>query len=187
MENLYQTPSAPLLESASEGGFFVTSLSKLVVLFIGTMGVYSLYWFYKQWSSQRSSMTENIWPFARAFFSIFFVHALSRRMNDRLAAQQLDTPRYDDAATWFVVITVVGVVLSRATRYIELPLALSVAVDLFGLLSLFPLIGLQHKANRASQDPEGESNKGYSAANVFCLALGLALWAMLIWAYSQLF
>jgi len=185
MENIYQTPSAPLLETTEQGRFFVTSIPKMLVMFFGTFGAYQLYWFYKQWASQRSSMTEGIWPFARAFFSVFFVHALSRRMTAQLDAQQLQTPRYDDAATWYVVITVVGVVLSRATSYVELPLVGSIAVDMFGLLSVVPLVGLQRKANVASGDPQGRENSSYSAANFVCLALGLSLWAVLIWAYSQ--
>lgn len=185
MENIYQAPAAPLLESAQEGDFFVTSIRKMVIMYVATMGVYSLYWFYKQWSSQRTSMQENIWPFMRAFFSIFFVHALARRMNERQAAKQLDSLPYSDVATWFVVITVVTTVVTFGKNYLELPLLVTIAADLSGFLCLAPLIGLQRNANQASGEPSGERNSGISAANVLCMVPGLLLWAAVIWGYLQ--
>jgi hypothetical protein len=185
MENIYQAPAAPLLESTQEGDFFVTSIHKMLILSVATMSIYALYWFYKQWSSQRTTIQKNIWPFMRAFFAVFFVHSLARRMNERLDAKQLDTSRYQSAATWFVVLDVVTTGLSISTNFWEPPLAAIVAFDMSGFVALIPLIGLQRKANQASGDPGGQSNSGISAANVLCIVLGLLVWAAVLWGYSQ--
>ena len=59
MENLYRTPQAQLVDAplaGAEGHFFTTSIRKMSILFIATMGLYILYWGYKQWDSQRSRM-----------------------------------------------------------------------------------------------------------------------------------
>lgn len=49
MENVYKTPEAPLVETrgAKRAHFFVTSLGKMSVLFLVTLGLYGVYWMYK--------------------------------------------------------------------------------------------------------------------------------------------
>ena len=184
MDNVYKAPEAELLEARGESRFFVTSIRKLVILFVCTLGAYSLYWSYKQWASQRTQMTENIWPSLRAFFAIFFMHSLSRRMNDSLAAEHPAEPRDNDAATWYVVLTVAGMVLGRATKHVVLPLPVLVVIDLLPILTLFPLITLQRRANLISQDPQGQQNNSLTLFNWPFIVLGLVLWAALFWVYA---
>lgn len=183
MDNVYKAPEAELLVQ-QDSRFFVTSIRKLVILFVCTLGAYSLYWSYKQWASQRSQMAENIWPSLRAFFAIFFMHSLSRRMNDSLAAEHPGEPRDNDAATWFVVLTVAGAVLSRGSNYMDLPLPVVVLIDLLPMLTLFPLITLQRRANLISQNPDGQRNHSLTLFNWPFILLGLVLWTALLWAYS---
>ncbi|HEP9031115.1 TPA: DUF4234 domain-containing protein, partial [Pseudomonas aeruginosa] len=54
MENVYKTPEAPLVETrgAKRAHFFVTSLGKMSVLFLLTLGLYGVYWMYKHWKAQ---------------------------------------------------------------------------------------------------------------------------------------
>ncbi|HFL7737668.1 TPA: DUF4234 domain-containing protein, partial [Pseudomonas aeruginosa] len=86
MENVYKTPEAPLVEThgAKRAHFFVTSLGKMSVLFLVTLGLYGVYWMYKHWKAQQPQMERRISPVWRAIFGIFFFHALARRIHQAL-------------------------------------------------------------------------------------------------------
>lgn len=62
MENVYKTPEAPLVEirGAKRAHFFVTSLGKMSVLFLVTLGLYGVYWMYKHWKAQQPQMERRI-------------------------------------------------------------------------------------------------------------------------------
>ncbi|MDF5828479.1 hypothetical protein P4233_13630 [Pseudomonas aeruginosa] len=74
MENVYKTPEAPLVETrgAKRAHPFVTSLGKMSVLFLLTLGLYGVYWMYKHWKAQQPQMERRISPVWRAIFGIFF-------------------------------------------------------------------------------------------------------------------
>lgn len=52
-----------------EPHFFTASPLKLVVMSVYTMGIYQLYWFYKNWKLIKERTGQKIWPFWRAVFS----------------------------------------------------------------------------------------------------------------------
>lgn len=62
--------------------FFPVSVPKLVVLSICTLGLYELFWFYKNWHLVREREASNISPFWRAVFGYFFCYALFKRVRD---------------------------------------------------------------------------------------------------------
>lgn len=57
-----------------EPPFFATSLLKLSVMSVFTLGLYELYWFYKNWQLIKRRERLNIMPFWRAFFAVFFCY-----------------------------------------------------------------------------------------------------------------
>jgi hypothetical protein len=182
MDNLYQTPSADLLvnDSPAATTFFVTSTGKLFLLFFLTLGLYSVYWFYKQWDTQRAAMLpKKISPAARSLFNIFFVHSLCARIRDQLQAQGLDDWKYGLTAWMYILITVVSNGLSKIDNYgsavVEL-LLLVVCV----IIPAWPLALIQEKANLASGDPQGASNKRISLHNVLCIIPGALLWLLIL-------
>jgi hypothetical protein len=58
-----ESPTAPI--------FFAVSIPKFIVLSICSIGIYDLYWFYKNWQLVRAREQSDISPFWRAFFGIF--------------------------------------------------------------------------------------------------------------------
>jgi hypothetical protein len=73
--------------------FFSASTKKFVLMYIATSGIYSLYWFYKNWVFIKSRTNQNIMPLMRSIFNIFFVYsffsyikefAAKKRVNIRL-------------------------------------------------------------------------------------------------------
>jgi hypothetical protein len=56
--------------------FYAVSQKKFLIMYIGTLGLYSVYWFYKHWSLYKKSENEEMWPIMRSIFQIFFTHSL---------------------------------------------------------------------------------------------------------------
>lgn len=54
--------------------FFSVGNPKFLIMYLGTFGVYQIYWMYKQWVTVRARTREEMWPVARAIFPIFFFY-----------------------------------------------------------------------------------------------------------------
>lgn len=178
MDNVYKAPEAALIDSSAGSRLFVTSIRKMAILYIATLGMYILYWGYKQWDSQRSSMPKRIMPVWRSIFIVFYMHSLARRIGESLQAQGQPLWKSSNAATLFVVLVVVGGVLSNVTSRIEVPVLIDVLVLFLQLASLLPMITIQRQANLASGDAEGTSNDSMSGSNIVFLVLGGLLWVL---------
>ena len=59
--------------------FFTASVLKLIVMSVCTMGIYQLYWFYKNWKLIKDRTGQKIRPFWRAFFLLYGRIAVSRK------------------------------------------------------------------------------------------------------------
>lgn len=187
MDNLYKAPEAALIDSTAGSAFFVTSIRKMAILYIATLGMYILYWGYKQWDSQRSSMPKRIMPVWRAIFIVFYMHSLARRIGERLQGQGQPVWKSGNAAaTLFVVLVIVGAVLSNVTARIDGPVIIDVLVLLLQLASLLPMITIQRQANLASGDAEGASNDSMSGSNIAFLVLGGLLWLLYLAGLAML-
>lgn len=65
------------------GPFFPVSLAKLILLSIVTVGIYDIYWFYKNWKYIKQRDDSSIMPFWRAFlFPIWFFPFYRQLKND---------------------------------------------------------------------------------------------------------
>ena len=67
----------------SEPVFFAVGKLKLAVLCICTLGLYELYWFYRNWQlvCRRSGLPGWWNPVLRSFFAIFFCYSLFKRVD----------------------------------------------------------------------------------------------------------
>lgn len=183
-ENPY-TPPVAALEGATAGSddidaeFYIVSTRKFLLLFVATFGLYVLYWQYKQWSQSRRFHNENIWPVARAIFSIFFTHKLTSRVDDRLRDNGTTyTWSPSNLATAYVLLAI----FSNATNRLPdspnpwlnlLPLFLQMAIA-------WPLLHIQRAINMACDQPNGESNARITGANWFWLVLGAVGWLLIL-------
>lgn len=179
--NLYAAPGVELLDSESEKEaavkFFPSARGKLLILYFATLGLYSVYWFYKNWSLQKSLHGEDTIPVLRALFYIFFTHSLFNRIEQ--AADEKNITKSWSAgslATLFVVLTLVSNILDRisaksdvysTTDYVSLGL-------LFVLV--YPLYLVQGTVNKVNNDDEGKLNSRFSIYNIIFLLIGMVFW-----------
>lgn len=183
-DNIYAAPEAQLESNhpeSTENHFYVVSDKKFLVLFMSTLGFYTVYWFYKNWKLHKESSGEDVWPIPRALFAIFFVHALFRRVYYRLEAAHRDFQwKHADLATILVVSMLIQRVCDRlAMKEIGSPYTDTISI-LFLFLMAPVFLRAQKMINLSCNDPLGESNSKFSAANYIWIVLGLLFWVMFI-------
>jgi hypothetical protein len=126
-------PREPMfLLGTKDPQWFLVGEGKLVVMMLVTLGVYQLYWFYKQWDRVRDA-GENLAPAPRALFAIVFCYPLFRRIVESGHAVGVKT----GAPAW--LLTIGFIAPSLTTRMPE-------PAFLLGLLAVVPLVAAQRIA-----------------------------------------
>ena len=180
-DNVYAAPRAPLVAAPTERPrlppFYVVSVTKLALLSFATMGLYTLYWFWRHWKLHAIDSQRDIMPVPRAIFSIFFAHGLNREIDPRLrrrGSRHAWSP--GGWATLYVFSAIGGRLLGSAPDSVLAP------APGFGLIMLtvagctLAMTHAQRAANLASDDPGGAANARLTAANWFWLVLGGLFW-----------
>jgi len=179
-DDIYQAPDSDLLEGKSDlQPFYVVSPKKFVALFIATLGIYHVYWFYKNWALYKAAGGKGGWPVMRAIFSIFFAHSLFARIDERLKENGLaflGSP--GNLALAYVVLSIASNIVDRlSSKSIGEPFT-----DILGLVVLpflcWTLYKVQLSVNIACGDEAGEQNETFTPLNYLWLGIGFILWAL---------
>jgi hypothetical protein len=172
-------PAEPQLPAIRR--YYVVSIAKFWTLYIGTFGLYGIYWFYRHWAQFKRATKGDEWPVMRAIFSVFFVHALFREINQTLTrAKSSFRWNPESLATWVVILLLTGSACNRlSANGIGLPIT-----DYIGL-AILPFIAMlkqqaQRAANASCDDPEGKSNSRFTAANITWLVFGGLFWILVL-------
>lgn len=154
---------------APETAFFNVGTTKLVLMTIGTFGLYQVYWLYKNWSVERTLSEDSMWPLWRALFAPIFIYALAARVSDRAVSIELPTNLRP---------------LPTAVAFILLSLAVR-APDPFWMISVLAglvLIPIQNELARlnAARGIGVGKEAQYSTINTVWLTLSALLWLLII-------
>jgi hypothetical protein len=183
-----QNPYAPPVAAVSEVAdinerdrFYVVGARKFFALYFLTIGFYGYYWMYKHWANVRARSGAPMWPVARAFFSIFFTHSLTREIDDTLKRANVrhDWSPRGLATTWVVLAIITNLCDRLAWKEIGSP-----TTDLAGVGLLLPL-GLltwriQDAANRACGQPDAASNREFTGLNWLWMVFGGLWWVLVL-------
>ncbi len=143
-----------------EPPFFSVSPTKLLLLSVCTLGLYEIYWFYKNWSLVKRREGTNILPVARSIFAYFFCYALFRRVSTHAAEVNCnDLPAGPLAVGWIVT-----------TLLWRLPDPYWL-VSFAAVLFLLPVQSAINSIN-AKIVPEHDRNERFGAWNVVALVVG---------------
>ena len=177
--NVYQAPHANLVieTDTDDQMFYIVQPKKFWVLFISTLGLYGIYWFYKNWALYKDATQGSLWPVPRAIFSIFFTHSLFRNINKELEEKEPDANwGHAGLATFYVVITLFERV---ADKFVAQPLG-DTASTLLTLISIpvtaWIFYQAQLKINIVCDAVGGEDNANFTPANIVWIVLGSLLW-----------
>lgn len=188
--NIYAPPAAVVMDApkAAAPEFYIVSKTKFFVLFFATLGAYQLYWFYMHWARYRRYHKTQLWPVARAIFSLFFTHSLGGEIAQRLERTGVRHRWSPGAlATGYVIFQIIGSICDRlSAKDVGSP-----TTDIVGLVALLPvsycLWGIQNAANIACNEPNGESNQTFTWANWLWIVFGMLLWGLVLIGLGMIF
>ena len=152
-------------------------MGKFTVLFLATLGYYSIYWFYKNWAQIGQYQARSTYPVLRAAFSIFFIPLLCKELTQY---QQQSQRSYH----WKPNVFVFGYI---GLALLSLPLSFALAnksISLGWVWLQLPIIAIQYYltyqfqlvANHACADPFGKANEKFTLANHAWIIVGMLLW-----------
>ncbi len=183
-ENIYTPPKAAPLPSHQQGNqpyFYVVANKKCMVLLLGTVGMYMVYWMYKNWSLFKAATGESVMPVMRGIFSVFFTHALFNAVQTKLEEDGRKVDWDPSAvATGLVVLVVLSNVLSIVgNRVLHVSF-----LDYISFVLLVPIgfqmLKAQTAINTACGDETGGSNSRFTAANLVWLLFGALFWLLIV-------
>jgi hypothetical protein len=173
-ESIYAPPEADIaVNPDADGGYYVVSPGKFLILTILTAGLYLAYWFYRQWRMVKARDESRIWPVPRGIFYLFFTHSLYADINDTLERRQVDFAwRHGATATRVVIVYLLSSVSGwMSTRSIGSPVSDILSLALLPVLA-FVALPAQKAANIASGDAPGAGNRRLTVANWAWMILG---------------
>lgn len=169
-------------EAQERNQYFTVSQYKLGVMYVLTLGMYGVYWFYKNWKLQQPFVEKRIFPVLRAIFNIFFTHSLFARIRDTAGKKNIVADfNYKSMATVYVVLMVVGNVIGQFEAANAFG-TLSIIGMIMFMLALYPLYKVQGVVNKINDDPYGVFNNELTLANYVFIAIGLLLWFFIVMA-----
>ena len=183
--NPHKAPEAQVAdhEGVGEELFYVVAPSKFLIMMVGTLGIYAVYWFYKNWSIIARRRKESLWPVARGIFAVFFTHALFKEVDGELQVQgKLKSFAWQPStlASIYVASAIGSSLCGRLSgKGIGSPVTDLVALALF-VPTVYALYSAQFAFNLASGDPQGTGNRSLTAANIAWLVPGAILWLLTI-------
>ena len=180
--DIYQAPESDLVSEGEDGQpFYVVARGKFLLLYLSTLGIYGVYWFYRHWDSYRRHSGQSLWPIPRAIFSIFFAHSLFARFYQ--AARQVNPELHWGHRTYATLYVVFVLISSLSDRLTLLGLDL-VTASLIGLVAFFIVAWVKYHAqgvaNLACKDLQGDGNRQITIANIVWILLGLVMWLLTI-------
>jgi hypothetical protein len=180
--NVYQAPASEILPAKPEAAgvaLYVVAPWKFNLLFWATMGIYGLYWNFKNWQYQKNHRGKNVQPVWRALFSVFFFGPLLKTINQENKGKAKPLPVFA-LATLYILANLISTVCDRAAA----------RMDSFGILDLVSLALIpvtwavmfkaQKTINFSQDDTQGRRNNRLTLANGIWIMLGMVLWGLIL-------
>ena len=151
------TPSSSEEVLAEVKGFFAVGRAKLITMSIFTLGLYELYWFYKNFSCMKTQ-GHNIWPIPRAIFAGIMSYSLFNAIK-----MQVTDAKF--SAGWLAV----------AYFFILGAMRLPDPWWLVSFLSFLPMLPIRDAIDRINSEvaPESDPNTRIKGWNYLAFVLGI--------------
>jgi hypothetical protein len=185
-DSVYAPPKSDLSSPVADSSeaFYVVSLMKMMVLFLATMGMYQLYWHYKNWrlhqqmSASHGGPDGDVWPVPRAIFAMFFIHSLLGKVKQHAIAQQRPGDLNTTLIATLIVVLMLFGYLGLFVTDPKVVLLFSVVSMCLVVASMFLYRKAQRFINESCGDPTGASNAEFTTANYIWIVIGILIWIM---------
>ena len=142
--------------------FFAISIHKLLVLSFCTLGLYPIYWFYRNWQLVKEREQINVLPFARAFFAFFFCYQMFKKIRDFNIP---NANRSNLQAGLLAVAWIVAALISHFFGGFYLLISLSAPI-------IFVPVQIRVNQINDAVAPDHDKNNRFSALNWLTIVLG---------------
>ena len=141
--------------------YFPVSKLKLILMSLCTLGLYEIYWFYKNWKLIKTRTGQNLSPFWRAFFSIIFCYPLFKHIQVSADSQGCKS---NINPGWLLI----GYIALNVTWRLPDPFFI------ISLLTFLPLLSAQGVINdlNLKTAPRAERNNRFSVTNFAVIIIG---------------
>ncbi|HET6762391.1 MAG TPA: hypothetical protein VFH27_01935 [Longimicrobiaceae bacterium] len=148
--------------------FHPVALSKVLVLFLSTLGLYQVFWAYRNWARLREHTGQGLSPFWRSLFSGLWGFVLFREVRD-------------DAVSRGVGVSWRGGWLGLLYLALGLGWRLDGPVMLIAFAAILPILIVQHTINEAARSAGIEPDGVYRGVHVPLIAVGPAIMALVVY------
>lgn len=149
---------------------FPVSELKFVVMFFATLGLYPVYWSYRNWQYIKGARGLKISPFWRSLFSIFFIFPLMKAIRSEATDRGFPaTFSPGSLSLTYLLLLIVGN---------QLPDPFWV-ISFLAFLPLLPVVAVVNTLN-VGRIEQRSMNSGFSGWNVAGIAVGACMWILLI-------
>ncbi|MEP0357475.1 hypothetical protein [Paraglaciecola sp.] len=185
-DDMYKAPEAELITDSNDSEeakpeFFTTAISKMIILSVSTLNLYSFYWFYKHWTAQKLHAGRDCLPVLRAIFQVFFVYSLFATIKNEANVKSIKASwMAGPLAVYYIVLQILQNVSDKLPAISENILFDSLFWILFGLTSIVPMVVVQKTVNVLNDDPEGVENKHFGWANWVFTLIGVCFWGLMV-------
>lgn len=156
--------------------YFAVSPKRLILLSVATSGIYKFYWFYKNWKIIKETEKQDIRPFWRAWFSLFYCYSLFKKIlktqKDNKEYKKIHSPGW--LATIYITPFVVNSILKTLSE--SNPSGAIILTRLIvSIVPLVPLILIQKAiANKGAKNNRNYA-QGFLNDEVVVIVIGVAL------------
>jgi hypothetical protein len=154
--------------------YFAVSIWKFVLMTVATMGLYLIYWNYRQWSIIKARSGESMWPIARAIFYPITCFDLAKRVHE--SASTIGTSC--SWSSWMIAVPVLSLNIVAWFREIaDVPI-----LGYAHLLHVVPLGFAQFTINKilSQESPNHDRNSRLTKWNIVWLVL-VSVLMLLAW------
>lgn len=159
--------------------YFAISPTRLVILFILTLGFHTIYWFYRNWEALRKMGGQKVIPLIRGFLSWFYAFRLFKEISisSERHGHKMPVPPGLLATIYFLSLIVGSAILQFSHLLPEATLGL--LIILYFLFIFLPLALIQRAIN-ANNKKEGFSlTKKFSLVEKLFVLIGFITWISL--------
>ena len=161
-------PLAPL--------YLHVSVGRLLFLSLISSGLYEMYWIYKNWRYVKERDGQQIRPFWRAVFGIFFVYGIMKKIHEDKVMNRVEPASFPMgllAGGWIGSMIVINGLSNSENILIGI------------LCMIFPsflfFVPVQNYINRVTAKlNDAMPYTPWTAGHIVCLLFGIALWALIL-------
>ena len=166
------------ISKSTDSKFLYIPENRLIALGIITLGLFEIYWMYKNWSYIKERDNLDIMPFWRAIFGIFFMHSLLRNIEEDNEMNLITESTFSGSslATYWVVMMVIGNVSGKFDDILINTIGLLISIP--SIICLLPVQKYINRVNNLS-NPEF-TYTGWSTGQIVCLVIGIPLFTLVL-------